>query len=319
MNFCTTRPPNSENLRDDIVRNVNQRVRVAYAASADAVSTGPNATDETEVKKRKREYAIDTSSFRSARRDQEELVNSSRTSSNAEYFVALMLKEQAKQRLLRRDRQRGYRQRQNDLLLSLKNETLQLRDEIQTLEKRRSAVISVTPIQECLWGVVVEYFHVFRFGVRSTAMNFLEASAQLKFLERTMTLDVVTNSGFGPKALLASWSRLSTSLQGIEVELLNAKRESENSLVATITTALTMTQHTLKTQFPHLCHSSSSLEKKLLHQEIVMPGTVQFTWDSTCGRITSALGRSDMLAPILQLVGSVDDLSRVFEYSAVLG
>ncbi|KAF4138577.1 hypothetical protein GN958_ATG12225 [Phytophthora infestans] len=318
MNFCTTRPPNSENLRDDIVRNVNQRVRVAYAASADAVSTGPNATDETEVKKRKREYAIDTSSFKSARRDQEELVNSSRTSSNAEYFVALMLKEQAKQRLLRRDRQRGYRQRQNDLLLSLKNE-LQLRDEIQTLEKRRSAVISVTPIQECLWGVVVEYFHVFRFGVRSTAMNFLEASAQLKFLERTMTLDVVTNSGFGPKALLASWSRLSTLLQGIEVELLNAKRESENSLVATITATFTLTQHTLKTQLPHLCHSSSSLEKKLLHQEIVMPGTGQFTWDSTCGRITSALSRSDMLAPILQLVGSVDDLSRVFEYFTVLG
>ncbi|KAF4029440.1 hypothetical protein GN244_ATG18833 [Phytophthora infestans] len=54
MNFCTTRPPNSENLRDDIVRNVNQRVRVAYAASADAVSTGPNATDETEVKKKER-------------------------------------------------------------------------------------------------------------------------------------------------------------------------------------------------------------------------------------------------------------------------
>ncbi|KAG3005353.1 hypothetical protein JG687_00017243 [Phytophthora cactorum] len=133
-----------------------------------------------------------------------------------------------------------------------------------------------------------------------------------------MALGVLSNTGYGPKALKASWRRFSTALPGVEVELQNVKRDAENSLVATITTTFTITEQMLQKIFPHLRGAGSSLAKKLQHREIVMPGTVRFLWDSTCGRITSVLSHSDMLTPMLQLVGNVEDLARVYEYSRVL-
>ncbi|KAG2777732.1 hypothetical protein PC129_g20315 [Phytophthora cactorum] len=134
-----------------------------------------------------------------------------------------------------------------------------------------------------------------------------------------MTLDVVSNIGHGPKALLESWRRFSTSFQGVEIELEDVKSDGENSLVATITSNFTFTKRMLQKKFPHQRGGRSSLAKKLLHQDIVVPGTVQFIWDRTGGRITSVLTRSNMLTPMLDLVGNMGDLVRVLEYSHVLG
>ncbi|ETP37213.1 hypothetical protein F442_14978 [Phytophthora nicotianae P10297] len=313
MNFCTTRPPNSHNLRDDVIGNVNQRTIANHASNPHGDLVRPRSAEEKTLTKRKCESAIDISSFKSARREGEAF------SSQAEDLVMLILEDQAKQRKLRRDRQRGYRQRQNDLMVCLQKETLQLQNEIQDLEERRSAIITATPTKENLWGVVVEYFRVFRFGVRGTISNSLETNAQLNFLQRTMTLDVQSNTGYGPSELIATWRRFSTSLQGVEIELQNLKRDSINAVVATIATNFTITEHVVQKLFPRLSGKRSSLlTKKLLHQEIVMLGTVRFVWDRTCGRITSVLSRSDMVTPMLELVGNVEELARVFEYARVL-
>ncbi|KAG2994466.1 hypothetical protein PC119_g18253 [Phytophthora cactorum] len=57
MNFCTTRPPNSDNLRDDVIGNVNQRRSAVHAASSH------QSAEEKKSRKRKRESVVDISSF----------------------------------------------------------------------------------------------------------------------------------------------------------------------------------------------------------------------------------------------------------------
>lgn len=40
---------------------------------------------------------------------------------------------------------------------------------------------------------------------------------------------------------------------------------------------------------------------------------MEFEWDAASARVTSIVCKADILTPLLQLFGSLDDVSRVFE------
>ncbi|OWZ20871.1 hypothetical protein PHMEG_0004670, partial [Phytophthora megakarya] len=48
---------------------------------------------------------------------------------------------------------------------------------------------------------------------------------------------------------------------------------------------------------------------KLLGQRLVMHGSVRFSWNSSVNRVDGLLSQSDMVTPLLQLLGNIDDVS----------
>ncbi|GMF27632.1 unnamed protein product [Phytophthora lilii] len=232
------------------------------------------------------------------------------------------------QREIRRLRQIRYRKKKEDYATSLEEENRQLQQEIQKLEQRRRSVAEAVPTEKTLWDVAVEYFRLFRFGLREPALpqqssktQEMPACAQLDFLRATMAPDVMFNAGRGVESIMRNWKYFTLWFQDVEIELEGLKRGGEDSLIASMTTSFTITERSLLTVFPHLCSKDAvrtaegfSLADKLLGQRIVMRGLTRFDWDGGYGRVIS---ESDMLTPMLRILGSLEDVSRVFEKSLI--
>ncbi|KAF4041740.1 hypothetical protein GN244_ATG06059 [Phytophthora infestans] len=95
------------------------------------------------------------------------------------------------------------------------------------------------------------------------------------------------------------------------------EKGSTGSIVATTITRITITERSLRNVFPHLWVQSGrykELAEKLLGQRIV---AIQFNWDSTQRRVSSVIAQSDLLKPMLGLVGSLENVSRVFEKAII--
>ncbi|KAF4139153.1 hypothetical protein GN958_ATG11671 [Phytophthora infestans] len=82
----------------------------------------------------------------------------------------------------------------------------------------------------------------------------------------------------------------------------------------------------MRTVFPHLNSDGrggieggiwSSLGCKLLNQRLVMRGSVYFDWDSTVDCVARIQSQSDMLTPLLRLLGTLEDVSLVFQSALV--
>ncbi|OWZ01136.1 hypothetical protein PHMEG_00027539 [Phytophthora megakarya] len=236
------------------------------------------------------------------------------------------IEQQKHQREIRRMRQIRYRKKQQDYMETLEEENRQVQQEIQKLEQRRRAISSAIPTEKTLWNVAVEYFRLFRFGLRASDLssNTQEKNAcvQLDFLRSTMAPDVMYNAGRGVESIMRNWTYFSLWFKDVEVELDGLKKSGIESLMAKTTTTFTITEKTLVSVFPHLCGKDSDaagrqLASKLLGQTIVMCGSTRFDWDSGYGRVTSVISESDMLTPMLKLLGSLEDVSRVFEKSLI--
>ncbi|GMF16180.1 unnamed protein product [Phytophthora lilii] len=154
---------------------------------------------------------------------------------------------------------------------------------------------------------------------RSSTLN--QTSTHLDFLRANMTADVVFNTTQGSEAMLRSWKCISLWFQAVELELEGMDRGAAGSLVAVTRTSVTFTERTLRNVFPHLRSSSSEactkLGNKLLGQRIVMRGLTRFEWDRTGRRFTSVTAHSDLLTPMLHLLGNVGDVSLAFERSII--
>ncbi|KAK1935471.1 bZIP transcription factor 1 [Phytophthora citrophthora] len=217
------------------------------------------------------------------------------------------------EREIRRLRQIRYRKKKDDYAAQLEGETEKLQKEIQKLEQRRRAVFSAFPSNKTLWNVAVEYFRLFRYGLPGSAH-----SEQFKFLRESMAPTVLFNAGRGVDSVMRNWKYFSLWFQDAQVELDGLAKRGVDYLIASITTSFTITQRSLTTVFPHLCTPQTrTLAAKLLGQRIVMQGLTRFDWDPSCGRVTSVISESDMLTPMLKLLGSLEDVSKVFEKSLI--
>ncbi|KAK1935469.1 hypothetical protein P3T76_010694 [Phytophthora citrophthora] len=208
------------------------------------------------------------------------------------------LSEQQRLRELRRLRQVRYRKKKDEYTNNLEEQTRNLRKEIEMLERRQRSVSSFTT-KESVWSTVIEFFRLFRYGL--IAPN---TSAQEDFLLNAVTLDV------GLEVLIRSWKWF----QDVEFELKELKKAGRNSLLASTTTSVMITEMTLRNVFPHLFRDGDrEIVEKLLNQRLVMRGSMQFEWDAAYCRVAIVMTQSDLLTPMLRLLGGLETTSYVFE------
>ncbi|KAG6948339.1 hypothetical protein JG687_00015545, partial [Phytophthora cactorum] len=89
-----------------------------------------------------------------------------RTSSPYEATVQQVIAERERIRVLRRERQIRYRKKKHDYMLIIEAEAKILRQQIKNLKQRRSSLSAVDSTEQNIWNVAVEYFKLFRYGLR---------------------------------------------------------------------------------------------------------------------------------------------------------
>ncbi|OWZ16296.1 hypothetical protein PHMEG_0009928 [Phytophthora megakarya] len=222
------------------------------------------------------------------------------------------------------ENQRRFRQRQNDWILDMEISTQKLHAEIYALELRRSRVAAAVINANKLWNVAVRYLEVFRGGLAPSS-NFTGKPAtqfdkQLEFVQTAMTPNVVCYAGYGPEVIMRSW-RFSQSFDEVNVEI-EKLEEVNNAVVAFTKTSVTFTSQTIRTLFPHLCcttrgSTSPNWGNKLVGQRIVMRGSTYFEWDGGSSRVSRVMTHSDMMTPMLRILGSLEAVDRVFESARI--
>ncbi|KAI9982167.1 hypothetical protein PInf_008058 [Phytophthora infestans] len=297
MNSCLLQPPKRKLLSDDVIGGVSLRAKQTkqyLSTSADfrwQDGSGPPLPPRR-LLKTEPVNTVDDASVAQKRK--------SFPSEHAQ-IVDQILGDQKRLRELRRLRQIRYRKKKDDYANALEKETHQLQDEINTLEKRRRSVSSGIPAKEDVWSVTTEYFRLFRYGLKTTGAT--ESSAQQDLLRNAMAPDVAYNAGRGPEAMLRSWKCLSMWFQDVELEPERLVK-TRHSIVAETTTRV---ERTLRNVLPHLSGSKKgrALGDKLLNQRLVMRGSVRFEWDPVYCRMASVMSQSDVLGPVLRLLGDV--------------
>ncbi|OWZ07627.1 hypothetical protein PHMEG_00019956 [Phytophthora megakarya] len=174
-------------------------------------------------------------------------------------------------------------------------------------------------------GIAVEYFRLFRFGVRQdvpTSEDMLgkaEAMVQRSFLKTAMAADVTDGTVVGASALLASWKFMSQCLENVDMLPIRIENGPEGVLNATAKCNFTITEKTLSLAFPHLIGDGTAdvLAEKLVGKKLTMDGTYQFKYDEQSGRITCFQVTPDIVTPLLRLLGNLEDVARMFDNAVI--
>ncbi|KAL3657590.1 hypothetical protein V7S43_017557 [Phytophthora oleae] len=356
MNFCSLRPPNLHALSDGIVGGVLQRSRVGkYSLASEKSRVNgvernqqpyglPPAYERPRVPKkanalipqRDADAVLGLLSLMSGtKRKREQIPSFNRCKSR---LVRAESSGETDTESLQSDKQESvatvwavqnhtsdsHKTKEDEQMVHLEKETRQLREEVAKFQQRRHAMTRAVSKQQNGWDVALEYFKLFRFGLqtahRGRPSKNQPVNSQLDFLQLAMTPDVVFNSGQGPQAMLRSWKCMSLWFQDVEQEMETMDRGAAGSLAVMTRTGVTITERTIRNVFPHLVSKNgcrSELADKLLGQRIVMRGLTRFEWDSEVSRFTSVETYSDLLTPLLELLGNVGDVARVFERSAI--
>ncbi|KAG7375505.1 von Willebrand factor A domain-containing protein 8 [Phytophthora pseudosyringae] len=240
------------------------------------------------------------------------------------YLAKLARVSDALYRERRRLHQARYRKKQQESTLILEEDVQKLREEIRSLTLRRQNADMGISTSLDIWGVATEYFRLFRNGFRSPpeAVN----TFALEFLRKSMASDVVSGLMCGPEAILQNWKLFSMCFDDVCVDLERLDKGATSTiLVAIATTSVTISKETLRLLFPHLYSGEqradgkqlSELAKKLQGQRFAMRGSVEFEWDPVTDSVVRVHGQSDMLTPMLRVLGTLEDVSRVFEGALV--
>ncbi|KAG6968711.1 hypothetical protein JG687_00003592 [Phytophthora cactorum] len=217
------------------------------------------------------------------------------------------------------------RRKQREYVSKLEATVAQLRDEIPMLEVQRRRLRYDS--QQRVWDVVVEYFQLFRRGVgdafsqgsahSSDVLRASEAQQQLMFLRSTMAPDVEFSNVSGVEVLMEHWRRLSEYHEDLDFQLTHMEKVSESIVTATAILSVTITKTTLECVFPRLMSSENvedlSLAVKLLGHKLDYPCSVLFVWDEETSLVVRMETDIDMATPLLGLLGSLEDVSRVLE------
>lgn len=247
----------------------------------------------------------------------------SRSEKQGSEMTQVLHLDKVRLRELRRTRQIRYRKKKERYIVDLEEQTRIISQSIDELEqRRRSTFTSIVP-QTNVWSIAIEYFRLFRYGIRLAtlfAASETDQRAQMDFVRTSMTEDVMSNSLIGADRLLCSWRQITAWFAPVTLELDRLEKRAAISLVATTTFTVSISELTLRHVFPHLYNGhgeKSAVALRLLGQSITMRGSTHFVWDDTVGRLVSITSQSDMVTPLLQCLGNLDDVSRVFEKALV--
>ncbi|ETI39266.1 hypothetical protein L915_14685 [Phytophthora nicotianae] len=245
-----------------------------------------------------------------------------RSSNPYEATIQQVIAERERIRTLRRERQIRYRKKKHEYMLSLEAETKILRERIKILSQRKSALSAIDATQQNVWNVAVEYFKLFRYGLSANGQSSTsKGSTQLDFLRSSMSPDVIFNAQQGIETMITSWKYITYAFQALEIELDSLVRSVDGSLVATTTTSVSISGLTIRNVFPHLCSGEDEdlhrLAGKIVGHRFHLDGVTRFEWDAASRRVSAVISQSDMLTPMLCLLGNLDDVSRVFYKSHI--
>lgn len=131
-----------------------------------------------------------------------------------------------------------------------------------------------------------------------------------------MAPDVQFNAGYGVEAALENWRLVSLHHEHLEVDLERVERGAEGSVIAHMNGITTSTVKMLRMAFPNYNDNDEEekqgpIAEKLLGQRLVVPSGISFRFDDTNTRVVGAHYEADMMTPLLRLLRSVEDTSRV--------
>lgn len=211
----------------------------------------------------------------------------------------------------RRKNQERYRAKQRKSMAALETRNQKMEEEIRQLQRTRDILKAKRPATtSTVWSVAVEYFQVFRHGLPSTGET---RTIGLDFLEATMAPELDAGTVQGLDAFTQNWTVFTQLFADVQLQLSRLDQVADNSLVATATTSFTITESSLRSIFPRLSEENewSDIAAKLLNQRLVMRGSVHFSWDSDNNRVMRLISQSDMVSPLLQVLGTVQDVAAV--------
>ncbi|RLN14551.1 hypothetical protein BBO99_00000406 [Phytophthora kernoviae] len=242
-----------------------------------------------------------------------------------------------------RTNQARYRMKQMKHAVILEETVQSLRVEIPALDMQRNRLLYGS--KQSIWSVVVEYAHIFRFGVpvaskplptypSMKSFQDTDTKRQLAFLRSTMSDDLILCELRGVNALMDQWRRYASSFQDLYFQLECIQGLSEKFVTGLASLSVTITETTLATVFPHLFGSgriqedlgydaklepwrAEILASKLLGQRLRLPCSLCFEWDVESSRVMRLEMTVGFLTPLLQVLGRLEDAAAVMEHALI--
>uniref|UniRef100_H3GX81 BZIP domain-containing protein n=2 Tax=Phytophthora ramorum TaxID=164328 RepID=H3GX81_PHYRM len=223
--------------------------------------------------------------------------------------------------------QARYRSRQNDALKELEEVVSRLKQEEPLLALQRDRALYST--KHSVFTVVVEYFHLFRNGLRAPASSVQGEprdafQEQVVFLRSSLTPDVMLGERQGVEALIEQWRRYSTYFGDLCFQLDHITEVSKNLVQVSASLRVTVTNATFDNVFPHLLAEergyrrdgeedlkAATLGSKLLERRLLLPCKLYFEWDESSCQLVRLNMDVDFLAPISRVLDSLEDAAYV--------
>ncbi|KAK1937925.1 bZIP transcription factor 1 [Phytophthora citrophthora] len=220
--------------------------------------------------------------------------------------------------------QARYRHRQHQKEKQFSESISELRDKIPLLELQRSRLICGVKLS--VSDVVVEYFHLFRYGVsvnhftlntktQKSIIQCPQTQQQLVFLRSSMAQDVDLGDRCGLEALMDVWRQYSSCFEDIYFQLEQMEEIVKNVVVVSASLSLTVTEVTLKFVFPELV--GRKLGDRLLGRRLKLPCSIWFQWDAAAGLVTGLEASLDFLLPLSEVLSSLSDAAFVLSNSQI--
>ncbi|KAG3141020.1 hypothetical protein PC128_g25066 [Phytophthora cactorum] len=219
--------------------------------------------------------------------------------------------------------QARYRLKQDRKSQLLRETVLKLQEEIPLLEMQRDRILFGA--KQSIYNVVVEYFHLFRHGLRSLrqvnrrqfAQN-TDAQQQLVFLRSSLSSNINIGDRYGVDALVEQWQRYSSYFRDLHFQLEHMEEVVKNLAVVAASLSVTVTDTSLQNVFPHLLSgyggtgngievAATSLGKTLLGRRLLLPCSLYFEWDEASSHVVRLEMTVDFLTPISRVLGSLTD------------
>ncbi|KAG2767824.1 hypothetical protein PC129_g15890 [Phytophthora cactorum] len=274
------------------------------------LSTTPS-TDESALRKRSESVMTEESSAPSPRLEPK--------------TTPALTDKQAIRREQCRANQARYRNKQLNRRRELQQQNQRLEEEIQGLKLKQRSIRFERRTNQSPWTIIGEVFHLLEDGFRSPwrlasmeeMMKHAETRQRLEFLQKSFVHDVVMGELRGINALMDQWRRYSLYFEEPHLELKKVESVTMGVVSAVATLSVSITEFTVRCVFPHLKIPKggrgkvSVLDKKLDGQRLDCNCSVTFLFDEASGRVIRLEPNIDLVSPLLQLLGRLNDVSVV--------
>ncbi|EGZ08023.1 hypothetical protein PHYSODRAFT_431150, partial [Phytophthora sojae] len=208
----------------------------------------------------------------------------------------------------RRMTQQRYRKKIEDKATTLAKDVGELRDDIKRAKMQLRVLTIYTGMDAC--RAAVEYVRLFRYGrnkVQNSRKMMLrgDEDAQWRFLQAVVISNVASNRGFGVDVILEGWELLSSRLGCLEIQLVDLDYEAKTLIIADVKCFATITERMLRDA---LGGQSPIVAWNPLGQRLAVPGRVRFEWDDAKLQFVSIFFEIDMLTPLMELLGNLEDV-----------